>query len=98
MAHAVETLGRRCYAMEIDPKYVQVAIERWLSPRHGGADKSQVSGAEDVQRGTWVGVRPSSRPLQGHEEVPACAPQPGARPEPWVFWSGREETNLHDRP
>lgn len=26
---AAETLGRRCYAMEIDPKYVQVAIERW---------------------------------------------------------------------
>ncbi len=25
---AAETLGRRCYAMEIDPKYVQVAIER----------------------------------------------------------------------
>jgi len=26
---AAETLGRRCYGMEIDPKYVQVAIERW---------------------------------------------------------------------
>lgn len=26
---AAEALGRRCYAMEIDPKYVQVAIERW---------------------------------------------------------------------
>ncbi len=26
---AAETLGRLCYAMEIDPKYVQVAIERW---------------------------------------------------------------------
>jgi DNA modification methylase len=26
---AAETLGRRCYAMELDPKYVQVAIERW---------------------------------------------------------------------
>ena len=26
---AAETLGRRCFAMEIDPKYVQVAIERW---------------------------------------------------------------------
>ena len=26
---AAETLGRRCYAMEIDPKYVQVTIERW---------------------------------------------------------------------
>jgi DNA modification methylase len=26
---AAERLGRRCYAMEVDPKYVQVAIERW---------------------------------------------------------------------
>jgi DNA methylase len=28
---AAETLGRRCYGMEIDPKYVQVAIERWTA-------------------------------------------------------------------
>ena len=27
--NAAEQLGRRCYAMEIDPRYVQVAIERW---------------------------------------------------------------------
>jgi len=26
---AAERLGRRCYAMEIDPRYVQVAVERW---------------------------------------------------------------------
>ena len=26
---AAERLGRRCHAMEIDPRYVQVAIERW---------------------------------------------------------------------
>ena len=26
---AAETLGRRCFAIEIDPKYVQVALERW---------------------------------------------------------------------
>ena len=26
---AAETLGRRCFGMEIDPKYVQAAIERW---------------------------------------------------------------------
>ena len=26
---AAETLGRRCLGIEIDPKYVQVAIERW---------------------------------------------------------------------
>ncbi|HUO64878.1 MAG TPA: DNA methyltransferase, partial [Terriglobales bacterium] len=26
---AAETLGRRCYAMEIDPLYVAMAIKRW---------------------------------------------------------------------
>ena len=26
---AAETLGRRCYALEIDPAYAQVTIERW---------------------------------------------------------------------
>ncbi|MHB8397932.1 MAG: DNA modification methylase [Candidatus Limnocylindrales bacterium] len=26
---AAETLGRRCYGMEIDPRYAQVTIERW---------------------------------------------------------------------
>jgi DNA modification methylase len=26
---AAERLGRRCYAMEIDPRYVQLAIARW---------------------------------------------------------------------
>jgi DNA modification methylase len=26
---AAETLGRRCFAIEIDPRYAQVAIERW---------------------------------------------------------------------
>ena len=26
---AAETLGRRCYAIEIEPRYVQVTIERW---------------------------------------------------------------------
>jgi DNA modification methylase len=26
---AAEQLGRRAFCMEIDPKYVQVAIERW---------------------------------------------------------------------
>jgi hypothetical protein len=26
---AAETLGRRCLAMEVDPKYVQLSLERW---------------------------------------------------------------------
>jgi DNA methylase len=39
---AAETLGRRCYAMEIDPKYVQVAIERWQ--RFTGRQAERVDG------------------------------------------------------
>jgi DNA modification methylase len=26
---AAEQLGRRCYAMEIEPRYVDVAVRRW---------------------------------------------------------------------
>jgi len=26
---AAEQLGRRCFAMDIDPRYVAVAIKRW---------------------------------------------------------------------
>lgn len=26
---AAERLGRRCYGMELDPRYAQVIIERW---------------------------------------------------------------------
>lgn len=39
---AAETLGRRCYAMEIDPTYVQVAIERWQ--RFTGRTAERVDG------------------------------------------------------
>jgi hypothetical protein len=39
---AAETLGRRCYAMEIDPKYVQVALERWQ--RFTGKTAERVDG------------------------------------------------------
>ena len=28
---AAERLGRRCYAIEIDPAYAQVTIERWAA-------------------------------------------------------------------
>jgi hypothetical protein len=37
---AAEELGRRCYAMEIDPRYVQLTLERW----------SAFSGREAVRR------------------------------------------------
>jgi DNA modification methylase len=37
---AAERLGRRCYAIEIDPCYVQVAIERWQSFSGRTAERS----------------------------------------------------------
>ena len=36
---AAERLGRRCYAMEIEPKYVQMAIERWQAYTGGHAER-----------------------------------------------------------
>jgi DNA modification methylase len=36
---AAEQLGRRCYAMEIEPKYVQMAIERWQAYTGGHAER-----------------------------------------------------------
>jgi DNA modification methylase len=36
---AAETLGRRCYALEIDPRYCQVAIERWQAFTGGTAER-----------------------------------------------------------
>jgi DNA modification methylase len=39
---AAETLGRHCFAIEIDPKYVQVAIERWQN--FSGAKAVRVDG------------------------------------------------------
>ena len=37
---AAETLGRRCYAMELDPRYCQVAIERWSAFTGRGAERA----------------------------------------------------------
>ena len=28
---AAETIGRRCLAVEVDPRYAQAAIERWAA-------------------------------------------------------------------
>jgi DNA modification methylase len=39
---AAEMLGRRCYAMEIDPKYVAVAIKRWEA--FSGRQAEQIDG------------------------------------------------------
>lgn len=36
---AAEQLGRRCYAMEIDPGYVAVAIQRWVDATGGAPVK-----------------------------------------------------------
>ena len=34
---AAEKLGRRCYAMEIEPRYVDVAVRRWMNATGGQA-------------------------------------------------------------
>jgi DNA modification methylase len=37
---AAEILGRRCYAMEIEPRSVQVALERWQAFTGRSAERS----------------------------------------------------------
>jgi DNA modification methylase len=36
---ACEQLQRKCYAIELDPKYIDVAIKRWENYTHGTAIK-----------------------------------------------------------
>jgi len=45
---AAENLGRRCYAMEIDPAYCDVCVARWAE--HTGQDPVRERGEE---RATW---------------------------------------------
>ena len=40
---AAERLGRRCYAMELEPRYAQVAIERWEAFTGGKATRAAQS-------------------------------------------------------
>ena len=48
---AAEKLGRRCYAMEIEPRYVDVAVRRWMNATGGQAvresDGFEFPGAAD---------------------------------------------------
>jgi DNA modification methylase len=48
---ACERLGRRCYAMEIEPKYVDVAVRRW----------EQFTGREAHREGPEAGADESAR-------------------------------------
>jgi DNA modification methylase len=36
---AAETLGRRCYGLELEPRYVQLVIERWQALTGGTAER-----------------------------------------------------------
>ena len=58
---AAETLGRHCYAMEIDPKYVQVAIERWQNFTWRQAERADCYGdraSRDARAGSARARRP----------------------------------------
>jgi DNA modification methylase len=39
---AAQTLGRSCYGMEIEPRFVQVTIERWQ--RFSGRTAERIDG------------------------------------------------------
>ena len=70
-AHRGRALGRRCYAMEIEPRYVQVA-HRALAGLHrpeGGADR-------------WLGP-PSARPRSRPRSSTPCGWATRAPTRPW---------------
>ena len=56
-----------------------------------GADKSQVSGAEDDERGTWGRVRPPSRPFAGARGGARVRAAAGIEATTAREWSGRGE-------
>ena len=37
---ACERLGRRCYGIEVDPRYVDVAVRRWEAFTGGKAERA----------------------------------------------------------
>jgi len=49
---AAEQLGRRCFAMEIEPRYVDVAVRRW--EEHTGKKAERVAAAENTTVGEEV--------------------------------------------
>jgi DNA modification methylase len=51
---ACEQLGRRCYAIELEPKYVDVVVERWESYTGKKAERIPASQSEPVQEVTSV--------------------------------------------
>lgn len=58
---ACERLGRRCYAMEIEPKYVDVAVKRWEQ----FTGKSAVLESAASTNGTTHGPSTGSRRTRG---------------------------------
>jgi DNA modification methylase len=51
---AAEQLGRRCYAMELEPRFVDVAVERW--ERFSGQKAERVAGVGTLAEATKAGT------------------------------------------
>ena len=65
---AAEQTGRRCVALEIDPRYAQVVIERWAAfPAAGGAARWLTS---DTMAGSCFTSAPS--PYQSYRDAKAA--------------------------
>ena len=54
---AAENMGRKCRAMEIDPRYCDVGIKRWQE-LFGGKAKRESDGAyfDDIEERPYVGI------------------------------------------
>jgi DNA modification methylase len=48
---ACERLGRRCFGIELDPRYVDVAVKRWETFTGGKAERVATMRTETPPRG-----------------------------------------------
>jgi DNA modification methylase len=89
---AADKIGRRCYGLEVEPAYVDVAIRRWQALTHcdailDGDGRAFDEIAEERSKGPVTPARrpppdeaPSDLDPQAETWVALCSPLPGAAP------------------
>lgn len=87
---AAEQLGRRCFAMEIEPRYVDVAVKRWENLTGLKAIRTKSDGT------AWPSTDPDNHPerqrkLASEQEPPRAQADPRPPPLPEVADGCRQE-------
>lgn len=73
---AAERLGRRCYGMDLEPLYVQLAAERWMAAAEGDVRVIRDGEVHDISEFMARRVR---TPPQPEEDDKGCAASGGGR-------------------